>query len=89
MEDTSIQGQLAEIRKLTEENNQILKAMRRDALIAGIIKFIIWVGLIGFSYYVAMQLIGPYMEMFKGMQGQGQSQDFTQLLKQYQELLGQ
>ncbi len=89
MEDTSIQGQLAELKQLTQENNRILKAMRRDALIAGVVKMLIWVVLIGFSYYFTMQVIGPFLSMAEGMQTGGQGQDFGALFEQYRELLGQ
>jgi hypothetical protein len=88
MEDTSIQGQLGELKRLTEENNRILKAMRRDALIGSIIKTLIWVALIAASYYFTMKLLTPYLGMLEGMQG-GQGQDMNALFDQYRELLGQ
>lgn len=89
MEDISLQGQIAELKRLTEENNRILKAMRRDALIAGIVKFVIWAGLLGLSYYFAMQIIGPFLDMTESMQNMGQGQDFGALFEQYRGLLGQ
>jgi hypothetical protein len=85
MEDTSIQGQLTELKKLTEDNNRILKAMRRDALIGSIVKTLIWVALIGASYYFSMKLLTPYLGMLQGAQGQ----DMNALFEQYKELLGQ
>lgn len=88
MEDTSIQGQLGELKRLTEENNRILKAMRRDALIGSIVKTLIWVALIVASYYFTMKLVTPYLGMLEGMQG-GQEQDMNALFEQYKELLGQ
>jgi len=88
MEDTSIQVQLAELKKLTEENNRLLRAIRRDALIGGIIKFLIWIGLIGASYFFAAQLLAPYLEMIQGMQG-GAGQDFGALIDQYRQMFGQ
>ncbi len=88
MEDSSIQGQLAELREKVEENTRILKAMRRDALIAGIIKTVIWVGLLVISYQLTMQFLEPYMAMLQGGSG-GQEQDFGALIEQYRELLGQ
>lgn len=83
----SIQAQLVELRAKVEDNTRILKAMRRDALIGGIVKTAIWVGLLIVSYYLTMQFLEPYMGLLEGQGGQGQ--DFGALLEQYRALLGQ
>ena len=70
---------------LTKENNRILKDMRRDAIIGGIIKMVIWVLLIGGSFYFSMQFLTPYLSMLEGMQGGGQGLNFEELMRQYQE----
>lgn len=88
MDENSIQGQLAELRKLTEENNRILKAMRRDALVGGIIKTLLWVVLIAGSYYFTIKALGPFMGMLEGSQ-KGQGQDFKAILDQYKSLMGE
>jgi len=61
--------------------------MRRDALIGGIVKALIWVVLIVGSYYLTMQFLEPYMGVLQGQGGQGQ--DLGALMEQYRALLGQ
>jgi hypothetical protein len=92
MEDTtSIQGQLAELKRLTEENNAMLKSMKRNALIMGIIKTVVWVVVLFGSYYLTMQFLEPYLGVLKGMPqaGDGGAQDWGALFEQYRQLLGQ
>lgn len=52
---------LEEVWRLTKENNAILKAMRRDALIMSIIKILIWGLLIGGSVYFSLQFLEPLL----------------------------
>lgn len=89
MEDNSIQGQLAELKALTEENNKILKAMRRDAIIGAVVKMLIWIVLIVVSYQLSMKFLEPYLGMLQGAQGDGQGQDLNALMEQYKQLMGQ
>ncbi len=83
----SLADQLDEVLELVRENNKILKAMRRDALIMGTLKTLIWVVLIVASFYFSYQFLQPYLGMMEGMQQQGQ--DYGALFEQYKGLLGQ
>lgn len=89
MDDTSIQGQLTALKAAVEENNRILKAMRRDALIGAIIKFAIWFVLIGGSLYLSTKFLEPYLGMLQSAQGASGGQDWQALLDQYREMMGQ
>lgn len=80
---------LEDILEATEENNKILKSMRRDALIGGVLKFVFWVLIIVASFYISAKFLEPYLGgMMGGGEGQSQ-QDVGALLKEYQALLGQ
>jgi len=78
---------LEENLEVARENNRLLKAMRRDALIGSIVKMLVWVVLIGASFYFSMQFLEPYLGMLEGVQGQGT--DWQQVLEFYQGQLGQ
>ncbi len=71
----------------TEENTKILKAMRRDALIGGVLKFVFWILIVVASFYVSAKFLEPYLDGMMGG-GEGQTQDIGALLKEYQNLLG-
>lgn len=71
----------------TEENNKILKDMRRDALIGGVVKVLVWVVLIGASFYFSIKFLEPYLGSLIGAQ-EGNQQDIGALLEQYQSLIG-
>jgi len=77
-----------QILALTKENNQLLKAMRRDALIAGVLKMILWIVLIGASLYFSYQFLAPYLAMLEGAQSV-ESQDWGALFEEYRSLIGQ
>ena len=87
MQDESINQKLDDIHELTEENNRLIKAMRRDARIGMVVKAIFWVALIGVSTYFTMQLINPLISSF--MPGTGDAsntpsaEDLQKLLDQY------
>lgn len=85
----SVKAELTDLKVKVEENTRILKAMRRDALIAGVVKFVVWLVVIFGSYFLAMQFIEPYLGTLESMSGQGGAQDWGALLRQYQELMGQ
>jgi|CXWL01.1.fsa_nt_gi hypothetical protein len=57
----SLEELLEESIELTRENNRLLKAMRRDALIAGIVKVLIWGALIGGSIYFSLKYLEPLL----------------------------
>lgn len=53
---------LNELYELTKENNTMLKGMRRDAFIGGIIKFIFWIILLVVIPYMTWLYIEPYVQ---------------------------
>lgn len=53
---------LGEVYKLAKENNRILKAMRRDAFVGGILKFVFWVALFVVLPYIIYSIyLAPYL----------------------------
>lgn len=80
---------LQETLEVSKENNKLLKRMRRDAIIGGILKFLVWVVLIVASFYLSFQLLQPYLGALQGMQGNGQGTDWQALLDQYKSQIGQ
>lgn len=53
---------LDEIYTLTKDNNRMLRAMRRDAFVGGVVKFIIWVIMFVVLPYIAWLFIQPYLQ---------------------------
>ena len=82
----SIAEMVEETLDLARENNKILKAMRRDALIMGTLKTLIWIVLVVASFYFSMKFLEPYLGMLPTGQG---GQDYGALFEQYKSLLGQ
>ncbi len=70
---------------LAKENNKLLKAMRRDAFIGGFLRIILWLLVLGGSYFLTMQYLGPLLGTFNGAEGP-QGMDFKALLEQYRSL---
>lgn len=86
---------LDDLKELIEENielakdtRKMLKAMRRDALIAGIVKTAVWAVLIIASFWLSAKFLEPYLGALQGAQGQGAS-DYQALFEQYKGMLGQ
>ena len=77
--------QMKKMLELTEENNRMLKAMRRDKWIGFFVNIIFWVVILYASYYLTMQLMGPLLEQFTG----SSSIDAKKLLEEYQRSTGQ
>jgi len=54
---------LGEVYKLAKENNRMLHAMRRDAFVGGILKFVWWIALfIIIPYVIYTMYLKPYLE---------------------------
>lgn len=53
---------LDEIYTLTKDNNRMLKAIRRDAFVGGVLKFIVWAVMFIILPYVAWLFIQPYLQ---------------------------
>ncbi|MGB4076401.1 MAG: hypothetical protein WBK28_01700 [Minisyncoccia bacterium] len=87
MEDNgSMAEQVEETLLLARENNKILKAMRRDALIGGVVQLLFWALLIGASLYYSAKFLEPYLGMLSGIEGDSGS--INALIQEYQNLLG-
>ena len=88
-DSSSMLEKIEETLKVTRENNKLLKAMRRDVLIWGIVKMVIWTALILVSVYFSVKFLEPYLGMLQGMQESGSGTDFGALIEEYKSLLGQ
>ena len=83
-----LKGLLEDTLEATEENNRLLKAIRRDALIGGIIKFIFWILIVVASFYFSAKLIEPYLSSFTGADSMN-AEDFGALIEVYKNQMGQ
>ena len=74
--------------RLVKENNHMLRTMRREAFVGGIIKFVWWILiLIVIPYFVYVWYLQPYLEqalsIYQQAQGQaGQVNDAVNQLKE-------
>lgn len=84
-EQESMNDMLKENLELARENNRLLKAMRRDAIVGGIIRIALWLLVIVGSYYLTMQYLEPLLGSMTGGEA-GQGMDFNALLEQYRSL---
>ncbi len=87
--DDRLADMVEETLELTRKNNKILKAMRRDALIMGTLKTLIWIVLLAASLYFTMQFLEPYMGMLQGAGSPEQMEQYRALFEQYKGFLGQ
>lgn len=66
---------LAEILRLTKENNRMLHKMRRNAFVGGIVKFLMWAAFLIIPLWLYMQYLAPVMtsmiETMNQVQGTG------------------
>ena len=86
-ENESIGDMTKEILHLTQENNRMIKGMRRDAVIGGVLRIVLWLAVIVGSYYLTMQYLEPILSgMNAGDEG---GINFQDLIKQYQSLQGE
>lgn len=51
-----------ELVRLTKDNNRMLKAMRRDAFIGGVIKIVIYAVLIFLPIWLYQQIVAPQVD---------------------------
>jgi len=57
------ESSLGEIYTLTKDNNRMLRAMRRDAFVGGILKFVFWIAVFFvLPYVVYVVYLQPYLE---------------------------
>lgn len=79
----SLEELLRESIEITRENNRLLKAMRRDALIGGIVKVLIWGVLIGGSLYFSLRYLEPLLTPMQTLQESGQAEQALDLLMDF------
>ena len=61
-DNNKAQPSLDEVYKLVKENNKMLRAMRRDAFVGGIFKFIFWIALFFILPYIIYVIyLKPYL----------------------------
>lgn len=83
-----------ETHKLAEDNNRLLRLIRRDAVLGFIAKIILWLVVLGVPLFFLSSYLGPIMDAVSGAQG-GQSfapglfglpseEQLNQLLEAYQ-----
>lgn len=77
------QDMLSEVWRLTKDNNRLLRAMRRDALIMSIIKILVWGALIGGSIYFSLKYLEPLFAPQAPFGEQGQQEAMRALLELY------
>jgi hypothetical protein len=83
----SLGDSIKKLLALTEENNKMLKAMRREKWIGMLINFVFWAVILYVSYALTMQLVEPLMGQFTGTGASG-GVDIQKLLQQYQAQMG-
>jgi len=82
-DDESINGMLRQNLELAQENNRMLKAMRRDAMIGGVVKVLVFVLVLWASYYFTMQYLEPMMGMFESANGGINFEDVQRAFEDY------
>jgi hypothetical protein len=78
---------LKETLDVAKENNKLLKRIRRDAIIGGILKALLWIVLIIGSFYLSVKMLQPYLDMLNTTNSGGT--DWQALFNQYKSQLGQ
>lgn len=88
-----IKDLLEENIKLTKDTHRLLKAMRRDALISGVAKFVLWIVLIIGSLWFSAQFLAPYLSVLDSFNGSGTQGggigSWQDLIDKYKTELGQ
>ena len=57
----SDEHQLKEVLELTRENNRMLHAMRRNAFLSGLVRFVFWALILGSSTWFYIQYLNPML----------------------------
>lgn len=72
-----------ELFEMVKENNRMLKAMRRDAFIGGIIQFVWWIIIIVVIPYFTWLFLQPYLEgvLNAYQSAQGQSSELSKTIE--------
>lgn len=80
---------LKDVQDAVEENNRMLKDMRREAFIAWLIKTIIWVTIIGGMVYFFINYLAPVIDAYNNLTGSPEAEGFRLLLEQYGSQFGE
>ena len=86
---------LEEILRLTKENNRMLHAMRRNAFVGSIFRFVMWAAFLIIPLWLYMQYLAPVMqdmmETMEKIQGTGASAQaqFSGMSESFQKLRDQ
>ncbi|HRH24681.1 MAG TPA: hypothetical protein PK109_03795, partial [Candidatus Paceibacterota bacterium] len=67
---------------LTKDTRKMLKRMRREAFIAGVVKTAVWAVLLIASFWLSAKFLEPYLGMMTAGQ-EGAEQDYGALFEQY------
>ena len=82
-----------EILRLEKDNNRMLHSMRRTAFWGGLLKLLMWAGLIAAPIWLYSAYLAPIVQSFQqtmnqvqgtGAKAQGQLDGFQEMLKQFQ-----
>jgi hypothetical protein len=87
-------GNLQEIYRLSKENNQMLRAMRRNARLHGIFKLLFYCAIVGIGLWFYLQFLAPILTQMldtldkiqgAGSQAQGQLSTLSSSLEKLRE----
>lgn len=81
------EDQLKEMHEMVRENNRMLKDMRRDAMIGGILHIVWWIVILVVLPYFTWLFLQPYLAGLMGayQTAQGQSAQVTDALGKLQQ----
>ena len=60
--DSTLEDKIDDLIEKTEETNKLIKAMRRDALIGGVLKVIIWIVISIVAYVTVVNYLTPLLQ---------------------------
>ena len=60
--DSALENKIDDLIEKTEETNKLIKAMRRDALIGSVLKFVIWIVIAIVSYVTVVNYLTPLLQ---------------------------
>ena len=80
---------LEENLRVAKDNHKMLKAMRREALVAGLVKTVLWLGAIGLSVYFTLQYLGPLLGPASEAASSFRPEDYQALFDFYKGQMGQ
>ena len=74
-----------EMFEMVKDNNRMLRSMRRNAFIGGILKIIVWVFFLIVIPYVTWLYLQPYFDLILNQykEVQGQSEEAKNLIEQF------